>query len=84
MDDIGGEIQLEEDEKVQEQEEKARLITQVIFLWWISWLPYCSVSFELCLKDLKSDILKLSIKPKLTVQVNLSHWHTLWCFVMIN
>ena len=32
MDDIGGEIQLEEDEKVQEQEEKARLITQVIFL----------------------------------------------------
>ena len=32
MDDIGGEIQLEEDEKVQEQEEKARLITQVIFI----------------------------------------------------
>ena len=32
MDDIGGEIQLEEDEKVQEHEEKARLITQVIFI----------------------------------------------------
>ena len=30
MDDRGGEIQLEEEEKVQEQEEKARLITQVI------------------------------------------------------
>ena len=29
MDDLGGEIQLEEEEKVQEQEEKARLITQV-------------------------------------------------------
>ena len=40
MDDLGGEIQLDEEEKVQEQEEKARLITQVIFLWWISWL-YC-------------------------------------------
>ena len=29
MDDLGREIQLEEEEKVQEQEEKARLITQV-------------------------------------------------------
>ena len=33
MDELGGEIQVEEEEKVQEQEEKARLITQVIFLW---------------------------------------------------
>merc|ERR1712032_976439 len=32
MDDLGGEIQLEEEEKVQEQEEKARLITQVLEL----------------------------------------------------
>ena len=32
MDELGGEIQVEEEEKVQEQEEKARLITQVIFL----------------------------------------------------
>ena len=33
MDELGGEVQVEEEEKVQEQEEKARLITQVIFLW---------------------------------------------------
>ena len=33
MDELGGEIKVEEEEKVQEQEEKARLITQVIFLW---------------------------------------------------
>ena len=32
MDELGGEVQVEEEEKVQEQEEKARLITQVIFL----------------------------------------------------
>ena len=32
MDELGGEIQVEEEEKVQEQEEKARLITQVTFL----------------------------------------------------
>merc|ERR1712192_160004 len=32
MDDLGGEIQLEEDEKVQEQEEKARLIPQLLEL----------------------------------------------------
>ena len=33
MDELGGgEIEVEEEEKVQEQEEKARLITQVIFL----------------------------------------------------
>ena len=31
MDELGGEVQLEEDEKVLEQEEKARLITQVLF-----------------------------------------------------
>jgi len=36
MDELGGEIQVEEEEKVQEQEEKARLITQVIFLGEIS------------------------------------------------
>jgi len=33
MDELGGgEIEVEEEEKVEEQEEKARLITQVIFL----------------------------------------------------
>jgi len=32
MDELGGEVQVEEEEKVQEQEEKARLITQVLEL----------------------------------------------------
>ena len=36
MDELGGEVQLEEDEKVLEQEEKARLITQVLFTFLVT------------------------------------------------
>ena len=37
MEELGEEVQLEEDEKVLEQEEKARLITQVLFPCYLFW-----------------------------------------------